>query len=70
MKIWVLLNKSGDTVVPGATLETFRGEQVILTGGKPPQHPGSTGRVYVKFADTKCEAEMFPSVVDLTWTYV
>jgi hypothetical protein len=69
MKIWVLLDAVGEAVLPGTPLLTFRGEPVVLEGGRPPQHDGSTGRVWVK-TDSGRTDEFFPSVVGLKWELV
>lgn len=62
-----LVRKGTDEEVrPGAELETFRGERVVLTGSEEPRHPGSTGRVYVR--DEKGLSHSFyPSVCGLEW---
>ena len=70
MKIWVLFNDAGEAVTPGAQLTTFRGEDVVLEGGTPPKHPGSTGRIYVKQDGVDFSQEFFPSVCGLTWQQV
>ena len=53
--------KEGDRVT------TFRGEKGTLTGNRPPQHEGSTGKVYVKFGAEGSEREYYPSVIGAEW---
>lgn len=63
MTIWTLVRQ--DTNLPvelGDTVYSFRGKASILTGGRPPQHVGSTGRVWVSGG-----GEYYPSVFGLTW---
>ena len=63
MTTWTLVRQDTNLPVePGDTVFDFRGEASILTGGRPPQHAGSTGRVWV---DDGCE--YYPSVFGLTW---
>lgn len=65
--MWKLKDKDGNVI--DATPEkpyhtkTFRGEDIAITGGRPPHKPGSTGRVFHK----NIGGEYFPSVVDLEW---
>ena len=69
---WVLRRvQSGDSVLLGDTITRADGEQYVITGGRPPHHGGSTGRVYVKytFEGEEFTAEYFPSVVDLKWIH-
>jgi hypothetical protein len=65
LKIWVLVNDAGETILPDAEVTDFRGNKFTLDGGRPPQHPGSTGRVWFKEG-----GEFFPGVVGLTWVQV
>lgn len=53
----------GDQVLTG------KGEPCTVTGGRAPQHAGSTGRVWVKFTDGGAEREFFPSVINCAWGY-
>jgi hypothetical protein len=59
---------TGVEIKTGMTRETFRGEKVIVTGAKPPHKPGSTGRVYVRYALDLYTAEFFPSVIGAKWS--
>jgi hypothetical protein len=45
------------------------GKVYVVYDGRPPQHSGSTGRVWVKDATGKTR-ELFPSVVGLEWIRV
>lgn len=69
MDNWVLVDKDYKLVDKGLKL-TSRGEDFVLTGGRPPQHEASSGRVYVKpwgCTEPLSEREFFPHVFDLTW---
>lgn len=63
--------ETGSTICDGAVRESFRGERYVITGGEPPRHEGSTGRVYVyleaDYETRACEREYFPSVFGLEW---
>lgn len=45
----------------GEFRKSHSGEIYEVTGGRPPQHPGSTGRIWVR------GAEYFPGVLDAKW---
>jgi len=62
-KNWKLVNEHGEEVIVGDTITDFRGGKATLTGGQPPLHQASTGRVYVK------TSEYFPDVYDLRWVW-
>jgi hypothetical protein len=60
---WTLVREDSHLPVePGDTVFNFRGEAAVVTGGRPPQHQASTGRVWVDGG-----AEYFPSVFGLVW---
>jgi hypothetical protein len=59
---WTLTHMDGTPVCIGEMLETHRGEQYRITGGRPPHKPSSTGRVWVEGG-----GEYFPTVFDLKW---
>jgi len=62
-KKWILVDeKTGRRIVFPVARETFRGENVIVTGGAPPASTNSTGRIYAG------GAEYYPGVVGLKWT--
>jgi hypothetical protein len=49
----------------GDTVTTFRGERMTLDDMTPPQHPGSTGRVYLSEPDNPQRAQgYFPGVIN------
>ena len=60
------------TLIPaceGEIVKSFRGEVMILTGGRSPHKQGSTGFVWVE-GDREFSASQFqfyPSVFDLVW---
>ena len=58
---WKLVDEQGNEVRPGDMAVTFRGEPMAITGGRPPHHAGSTGRVYTN------GAEYYPGVFNLKW---
>ena len=65
---WTLVNaKTGVEVSVGDEVVTFRGDKCVLSGGRPPAHSASTGRVYVKANPDGYAAEYFPSVVGAKW---
>lgn len=49
----------------GQLVADFRGSVWTLTGGRAPQHAGSTGRVWL--ADGTRAGEFFPSVIGAEW---
>lgn len=65
---WALLCK-GQPVFEGTKLTCSRGEVYVVTGGRPPHKPGSTGRVWVHGVGKGdiSTREYFPSVVDCAW---
>ena len=67
--LWQLVSKAtGAPVLRGTAATTFRGESVVVVGGRPPHKPSSTGRIYcVRPNDPSYVSEWFPSVCDLTW---
>ena len=72
MDNWVLVDQDDCLVDKGLRL-TSRGEDYVLTGGRPPQHEASTGRVYVKpwgCTESFSERELFPHVFGLKWEKV
>ena len=52
---------NGRVISPGEQVETFRGTLVTVTGGRAPQKPGSTGKVWTD------AGEYFPGVVNAEW---
>ncbi len=62
---WKLVTESGEAAVVGGEYADFRGEINILSGGKPPHKPSSTGKVYIKAGETS--QEFYPSVIGLRW---
>jgi hypothetical protein len=62
---WVLVHESGRPAQKGEEVTSFRGEKMIITGGRPPHHSGSTGRIWVK--ENNSDREYYPSVCDLRW---
>lgn len=49
---------------------TSRDHVVTVKGGRPPQHVGSSGRVYVTDGSSEREREYFPHCFDLEWVQV
>lgn len=54
--------RTAQPVERGQTLESFRGEQLAIIGGRAPHHAASTGRVW-----TEDGREYFPAVFGCTW---
>jgi hypothetical protein len=69
--MWTLRKANGAEPVKGETLTTFRGEQYQYAGGQPPQHSGSTGRIYVTLPEDegRYEAAYFPQVFNCKWEF-
>jgi len=59
---WKLVDKDGNAVYRGYKATSHRGDEYIITGGRPPAHLGSTGRVWVEGG-----GEFFPTVFDFKW---
>ena len=60
---WKLVHqKSGEEVMTGETITSFRDEEYTLIDGSPPHKPSSTGKVYVSGGWA-----YYPSVFDLEW---
>lgn len=70
---WTLHYTIGDVVTgvvnEGDHVADFRGDGMIVKGGKPPHKPGSTGRVYVTPDGESRESEYFPSVIGAKWVH-
>lgn len=66
---WQLVYKhDGSPVHEGDRVATTkRDEVVIIRGGRPPHHSGSTGRVEIQHTDDNRTAEYFPQCFDLEW---
>lgn len=63
-----LVNKdTGEVVAIGDNVNSFRGEEAIVTGGSPPHKEGSTGRVDVRWTGMEASGSYFPSVFNLEW---
>ena len=62
-----LVRKDGTPAQIGDIYLTSRSESYELTGGRPPQHAASTGRVWVREAKNAPTREFFPSVIGLRW---
>ncbi len=61
---WRLVEvKTGREVEFGEVLTDLRGKREdVLTGGEPPRHSGSTGRVHIEGGNS-----FYPSVYGLQW---
>ena len=59
-----LVNSQGVPVKIGDTVTSFRGKVAKVTGSFPPERPGSSGRIYVKFEDGGANGEYYPNVFD------
>lgn len=63
-KRWLLLREDGTErgLHKGEAVRSFRGEHAVITGGRAPHKPGSTGKVW-----TEGGGEYYPSVFGLRW---
>ena len=81
--LWTLLDAVGEPVTVGATLQTSRAaadpRSFKVTGGSPPHHAASSGRLYGEWTDsasgsegeaTTTSGEYFPHVFDCKWVKV
>lgn len=61
---WVLCWDSdlAEPVLKGCTAFNFRGHAAVITGGRAPHKPGSTGKVW-----TSDDGEYYPSVFAMKW---
>ena len=67
-KGWVLVYKStGAIVVHNELIRDFRGEAWIVTGGNPPHHSASTGKIWATQLGGEGTRELFPQVFELEW---
>jgi len=64
---WVLINTDGQPVSEGLVTNSFRDEPHIISGGRPPQHSGSQGKVYARMWADDPDREYFPNVFNLKW---
>lgn len=68
---WTLHYTIGEVVcgpiTEGEQVETSRGETFTITGGSPPHHSGSTGRVWVTDDTGNGTREYFPTVIGAKW---
>ncbi len=62
---WELRTEKGQPVELPLEVTSFRGGLATIVDAQPPQHPGSTGRVF-----THGGGEYFPSVYGLQWVKV
>ena len=62
-KLWLLLREDATQgVYEGQTVRSYRGEDCVITGGRPPHKPESTGKVW-----TEDGGEYYPGVFGLRW---
>jgi hypothetical protein len=59
---YTLVTKDGQPVKPGSLHTDFRGNTAVITGGRPPHKPSSTGVVW-----TASGGEFYPNVFDMRW---
>jgi hypothetical protein len=65
MPNWKLVDQlTRAELVVGDERTTFRNEPVKIDSLQPPDQPGSTGRVYLRFADGSKSSGLFPGVID------
>lgn len=65
-QLWLLVHEGDDAagVYEGETVRSFLGEDYVLTGGRPPHKPASTGKVW-----TSDGGEFYPGVFKLRWIH-
>jgi hypothetical protein len=61
-----LYAKDGHQLKIGEKVVTFDGEKAEVLAMYLPHHPGSTGRVFLRFEDGG-EGQYFPGVIDAAW---
>jgi len=61
---WVLVTQTGMIVAENTEHTDSHGEIAVITGGRPPHKPSSSGRVWAN------GREFFPSVFNLEWKEV
>ena len=67
-KGWALVYKyTGAIVVHNELIRDFRGEAWIVTGGNPPHHSASTGKIWATQLGGEGTRELFPQVFELEW---
>lgn len=59
--------RTGDPICAGSERLAGKTGRVVVTGGEPPLHRGSTGRVRVVERLSGLTREYFPSVVGAEW---
>lgn len=59
---YALVTKDGQPVNQGSVHTDFRGNSAIITGGRSPHKPSSSG-----FVHTAAGGEFYPNVFDLRW---
>jgi hypothetical protein len=62
---WTMRDKDGEVIHHGAQV-SLSGDRYSVTGGMPPRHSNSSGRIYV--SRDGHETEYFPHVFDMRWT--
>lgn len=61
---------TGKAVEVGEKVVNFRGESAVLTGGRAPHKPASSGHVSVKRQDCDHTGESYAGVYGLKWKMV
>ena len=64
--VWNLVDEHDEHVAVGA-VRSSSARQFRVTGGKPPQHGASTGRVHGCWVESGEAREFFPSVFSCKW---
>lgn len=65
---WTLVDsRTGREANEGDKLTTSTGATVFLCSAMPPEHSGSTGRIYVREPSNAHQRGFFPSVCNLLW---
>lgn len=66
---WTLYHKqTNQPVVVGTVMKDTNGEAHVITGGRPPHKPSSSGRIWYQLqAHPDASGEFYPNVFDMEW---
>ena len=64
----LIIKTTGHELKTGDIVRDFRGAVWIFEGGRPPQHEGSTGKVWLHdLTEKRMTQEFYPSVIGAEW---
>ena len=64
---WLVDIETGEPLVIGQRVQTFKGEVGRLLSATRPKHSGSTGRVDVQLDGSEFRWSWYPSVIGAEW---